>query len=70
MAAKQEPVFNASGTHVFTTSPTGDLWECPPDYLPVALLRGFELAPAPVDDGVHGDEPAPKKKAPSKTSGD
>jgi len=67
----QEPVFNQSGSHVFTTSPTGDLWECPPDYLPIALARGFELAAAPVDDGIREeDAPAPKKKAASKTSGD
>ena len=68
---KQEPVFTSSGTHVFMTTPTGALWESPADYVEIALLRGFELAEAPVDDGVHGDEPAPAKKAASKkTSGD
>lgn len=46
--AGPEPVYNASGTHVYTTSPTGDEWECPADYLPVALARGFTLSSAPV----------------------
>lgn len=48
-----EPVYNAAGTHVFTTSPTGAEWECPADYLPVALSRGFTLA-EPRDKSLDG----------------
>lgn len=53
MSKLTEPVYNAAGTHVFTTSPTGDEWECPPDYLPVALSRGFTLA-EPRDKSLDG----------------
>jgi hypothetical protein len=49
----QKPVYNAAGTHVFTTSPSGDEWECPVDYLPVALGRGFELT-EPRDKSLDG----------------
>jgi hypothetical protein len=44
MATIQKPLYNADGTHVFVAAPeTGDEWECPVGYLPVALARGFEL---------------------------
>lgn len=65
--AEKQPVYNASGTHVFVLTPSGDPWECPPDYLPIALARGFELADAPEEPLA--DPVMPKKKA-SKTSGD
>lgn len=47
------PHYNTAGTHVFVTSPTGDEWECPVDYLPVALDRGFELT-EPRDTSLDG----------------
>lgn len=46
-------VYNTAGTHVFTTSPSGEEWECPVDYLPVALARGFELT-EPRDKSLDG----------------
>jgi hypothetical protein len=61
MAKDQQPVYNADGTHVFTkNSATGDEWECPVDYLPVALSHGFELT-TPRDrslDGLFDDSTA------------
>lgn len=69
--ADMKPVQNAAGTHVYVTTPSGDPWECPLDYLEIALRRGFELAEAPEEslaDPVM--EPAPKKKSAAKTSGD
>lgn len=48
------PVYNADGTHVFVkNSATGDEWECPVDYLPVALVHGFELT-EPRDKSLDG----------------
>jgi hypothetical protein len=52
--------YNAAGTHILTVSPTGDRWDCPPDYLPVALLKGFKLAEpddAPDLTGLQDQEP-------------
>lgn len=72
---KQEPVFNQAGTHVFTTTPTGDEWLCPPDYLPIALARGFELSepvPEPLADPAlpKAEKKAAKKAAHSSNPGD
>lgn len=72
---KQEPVYNASGTHIYTTSPSGDEWLCPPDYLEVALARGFELsepAPEPLADPVipKAEKPVATKAAKSTNPGD
>lgn len=53
MSKDQKPVYNVDGTHVFTKSPTGEEWECPVDYLPVALARGFELT-EPRDKSLDG----------------
>lgn len=60
-AKKQQQHYNAAGTHVLVHNPeTGGRWECPPDYLPVALLKGFELA-EPDDEpdltGLQDEEP-------------
>jgi hypothetical protein len=52
--AEQEMTYNAAGTHVLVYNPETDgRWECPPDYLPVALARGFELA-GPAEDDYAG----------------
>ena len=54
MAKKQQqPRYNDAGTHVYTLSPDGEEWECPVDYLPVALARGFELV-EPRDKSLDG----------------
>jgi hypothetical protein len=37
MAKDKKPVYNNAGTHIYTLSPSGEEWECPVDYLPVAL---------------------------------
>lgn len=50
---KQQAVYNNGGTHVYVTTPSGDEWECPVDYLPVALSRGFELT-EPRDKSLDG----------------
>jgi len=74
MGAEKQPVFNAAGTHVFVkNSETGGEWECPPDYLPVALVRGWEYADAPDEDLSDLFDEAPKpvaKKAASSKPGD
>lgn len=50
----QQPIHNAAGTHVFVrNTSSGDEWECPNDYLQVALLRGFELC-EPRDKSLDG----------------
>lgn len=52
--AKRKPVFNEAGTHVYVrNTETGDEWECPAGYLPVALVRGFELC-EPRDRSLDG----------------
>lgn len=52
--AKRKPVFNEAGTHVFVrNTESGDEWECPAGYLPVALTHGFELA-EPRDRSLDG----------------
>lgn len=54
MSKTQEPVLNAAGTHTFVkNSETGGEWECPNDYLKVALSRGFELT-EPRDTSLDG----------------
>lgn len=54
MPKKQQPVYNAAGTHIYVQNiESGDEWECPPDYLPVALSHGFELA-EPRDRSLDG----------------
>lgn len=54
MGKKQQPVYNDAGTHVFTRNiESGDEWECPVGYLPVALVRGFELC-EPRDKSLDG----------------
>lgn len=53
MSKMTEPVLNTAGTHVYTTTPSGDEWECPLDYLPVALARGFSLT-EPRDKSLDG----------------
>lgn len=56
---QQEPVYNEAGTHIYVqNAETGDEWECPPDYLKVALAHGFELS-EPRDrslDGLFDDQ--------------
>lgn len=52
--ASQKPIHNAAGTHVYVrNAASGDEWECPNDYLEVALQRGFELT-APRDKSLDG----------------
>jgi len=67
-----EQHLNAAGTHVYVYNPETDgLWECPVDYLPVALARGFELAGPPPGEDLTDlfDEPKPvAKKAATKTA--
>lgn len=53
MSKLTEPILNATGTHAFVTTPSGDEWECPLDYLPVALARGFSLT-EPRDKSLDG----------------
>lgn len=54
MAKQLKPVHNEAGTHVFVrNTSSGDEWECPNDYLPVALKRGFELT-EPRDKSLDG----------------
>lgn len=54
MSTDQQPIFNADGTHVFVrNTASGDEWECPAGYLPVALVRGFELT-VPRDRSLDG----------------
>lgn len=73
--ADKKPVYNQAGTHVYVTTPTGDEWLCPPDYLEVALARGFELSepvPEPLADPVmpSASKSAAKKATKSATPGD
>jgi hypothetical protein len=54
MAKNPQPVHNAAGTHTYVKNvETGQEWECPNDYLPVALQRGFELT-EPRDTSLDG----------------
>lgn len=54
MSNDQQPIFNEAGTHVFVrNTDSGQEWECPADYLPVALERGFELT-VPRDKSLDG----------------
>lgn len=53
MSKLTAPILNATGTHAFVTTPSGDEWECPLDYLSVALARGFSLA-EPRDKSLDG----------------
>lgn len=53
MSKEQKPVYNTAGTHIFTASPTGEEWECPVDYWPVAQQRGFTLT-EPRDKSLDG----------------
>jgi hypothetical protein len=53
MAKDKQPVYNTAGTHVYVLTPSGDEWECPVDYLSVALSRGFELT-EPRDRSLDG----------------
>lgn len=56
----EEMNYNAAGTHVLVHNPeTGGRWECPPDHLPVALARGWELAGPAEEDltGLYDVEP-------------
>lgn len=49
--AEAEIHFNAAGTHVLVQNPaTGARWDCPPDYLRVALARGWVLAEPLVEE--------------------
>lgn len=78
MAAKQEPVYNAAGTHVWIYNPeTGGLWECPVAAAEVyvgepgpGVRGGWEYAAAPDDslEGVADEAPAPAKKSAAKKS--
>jgi hypothetical protein len=54
MSKDQQPVLNTDGTHVYVENESsGDEWECPIDYLPVALAHGFKLT-APRDRSLDG----------------
>lgn len=64
MAAEKH--YNEAGTHVLVYNPVTDgRWECPPDYLPVALARGWELAEPVEEDAAEVVEQS-KSKPPTK----
>lgn len=56
MTDEKQQHFNAAGTHVLVYNPETDArWESSPEYLPIALKRGWELAEPVGEDADEED---------------